>query len=164
MSPNDIILRSVLKMHRLRSDTGTREIQCDDLTNAPTELASRRMGGCMAGTIYEKYGGFGAISRVVMDFYDKLLDSDEIGPFFDNVDMKRLIDHQTKFVAHLLGGPADYSDERLEALHAHLNIGSSDFDEMKRLLDETLADHGFDDEDRATVGSAIEARRSKIVR
>lgn len=118
----------------------------------------------MAQTLYQKYGGFGAISRVVMDFYDRLLDSERVGDFFDDVDMKRLIDHQTKFIVYLLGGPADYTGERLEQLHGHLNIGGADFDEMKEILDGTLSDHGFDDADRGTVVDLIEGHRRLIVR
>ncbi|MEO0717587.1 MAG: group 1 truncated hemoglobin [Pseudomonadota bacterium] len=117
----------------------------------------------MSATLYEKYGGFGSISRVVMSFYDRLLDSDEVGPYFDDIDMKRLIDHQTKFVASLLGGPADFSDDRLEQAHRHLQIDGADFDAMKQILSDTLADFGFEDADREAVLGAIEARRSKIV-
>ena len=118
----------------------------------------------MSDTLFEKYGGFGSISRVVMAFYDKLLDSDEIGDFFDEIDMKRLIDHQTKFVSALMGGPASYTDERLEQLHAHLNISGSDFDEMKRLLDETLEEFSFEPSDKQAVLGEIEARRRLIVK
>ncbi|MEO0620742.1 MAG: group 1 truncated hemoglobin [Pseudomonadota bacterium] len=117
----------------------------------------------MAQTLYDKYGGFGKISRVVMDFYDRLLDSEEVGPFFDDVDLKRLIDHQTKFVAALLGGPVDYTDDRLAQAHRHLGIGPDHFDEMGRLLAETLDDHGFEQADRDAVLGEIEARRSMIV-
>jgi len=113
--------------------------------------------------LFDKYGGFSSISRVVMAFYDKMLDSDDIGEYFDDVDMKRLIDHQTKFIAALLGGPASYSDERLAQLHAHLDISGSDFDEMKRLLGETLDEHGFESDDRDAAMAAIEARRALIV-
>lgn len=117
----------------------------------------------MAESLYEKYGGFASISRVVMMFYDKLLDSEEVGPFFDDVDLKRLIDHQTKFVAHLLGGPVDYSDERLSQLHGHLDIEGRHFDEMKNLLGATLLEHGFSEEDCETVLKEIEGRRHHIV-
>ncbi len=117
----------------------------------------------MAQTLYDKYGGFGAISRVVMAFYDELLDSDVVGPFFDDVDMKRLMDHQTKFVASLLGGPADISDIRLEQAHRNLGIDGTHFEEMKRILDQTLADHGFEPDDRAAVMAEIESRRGQIV-
>lgn len=114
-------------------------------------------------TLYEKYGGFGTISRVVMDFYDRLLDSETVGDFFDDVDMKRLIDHQTKFIAYLLGGPADYTGERLEQLHGHLKIAGTDFDEMKSILQDTLTDHGIEDTDRDAVMEKIEGHRSMIV-
>ncbi len=36
----------------------------------------------MASSLFQKYGGFAAISRVVLTFYDKVLDSDQIGDFF----------------------------------------------------------------------------------
>ncbi len=114
-------------------------------------------------TLFDKYGGFSSISKVIMSFYDTLLDSDELGPFFDEVDMKRLIDHQIKFVASLLGGPADYTGERLQQLHAHLSIQDQHFDEMKRVLNTTLEQHGFTEDDRETVLVAFEERRRLIV-
>lgn len=117
----------------------------------------------MSETLYEKYGGFAAISRIVLDLYDRLLDSETVGDYFDNVDMKLLIDHQTKFIAYLLGGPADYTGERLGQLHGHLNINGSDFDEMKSILDRTLTDHGFEDADRNLVIENIESHRKVIV-
>ena len=114
-------------------------------------------------SLYEKYGGFGQINRVVMDFYDTLLDSDEVGPYFDNVDMKRLIDHQTKFVSSLLGGPADFKDDHLQRAHADLGVTDAHFDEMKTILGTTLAEHGFDTGDIEAVLAEIEARRALIV-
>lgn len=117
----------------------------------------------MAQTIFEKYGGFKTISKVVMTFYDLVLDSDQIGDYFDNVDMGRLVDHQTKFVASLLGGPASFSNERLQQVHQHLAISDTDFDEMARILGAAMAEHGMDDRDIQTVISSIEAKRSVIV-
>lgn len=117
----------------------------------------------MTETLYDKYGGFAIISRVVMDFYDRLMDSETVGDYFEDTDMKRLIDHQTKFIAYLLGGPADYTGDRLAQLHAHLRISGPDFDEMKSILDAALESHGFEDADRATVMGEIEARRGLIV-
>ncbi|MAZ04640.1 MAG: group 1 truncated hemoglobin [Sneathiella sp.] len=114
-------------------------------------------------TLFEKYGGFSAVSKIVLDFYDVLLDSDEIGPFFDDVDMPRLIDHQTKFIASLLGGPASYTDEQLKRLHERLNLKDSHFDEVLATLGDTLKRHGFSAGDLALVNAALEQRRSVIV-
>lgn len=117
----------------------------------------------MSQTLFEKYGGFATISRVVIDFYDRALDSDQIGDFFEDVDMKKLIDHQTKFIATLMGGPASYSNERLAAMHAKLGINNVDFDEMARILTETLTEHGVNAEDIDAVIQEVEARRESIV-
>ena len=77
----------------------------------------------MATTLYDKYGGFAQLNRFVIAFYDALLDSEEIGPYFDEVDLEQLIDHQTKFVSGLLGGPASFTDEHLRRAHARLVEG-----------------------------------------
>ena len=114
-------------------------------------------------TLFEKYGGFSQVSRVVMSFYDTLLDSDEIGPYFDNTDMARMVDHQTKFVASLLGGPASYTDAQLRQLHSHLSIHDTHFDELKVILSQTLSDFDFDPSDIETVLGEFENRRSLIV-
>ena len=98
-------------------------------------------------TLFEKYGGFSQVSRVVLAFYDRLLDSDDIGPFFDDIDMAKMVDHQTKFIASLLGGPASYTDKQLHQLHRHLDIHDHHFDELKVVLQSTLADHGVESGD-----------------
>lgn len=114
-------------------------------------------------SVYEKYGGFKTVSRVVMTFYDMVLDSDQIGDYFEDVDMTRQIDHQTKFIASLMGGPASISDERLRVVHAPLGLSHADFDEVRTLLSGAMAQHGVSDEDIRTVIDAVEARRHLVV-
>ena len=117
----------------------------------------------MSRSLYDKYGGFSAVSRIVMDFYEQALESDQIGGYFENVNMPRLMDHQTKFISALLGGPASFGDEHLRRVHANLGISHADFDEMRALLGETLAEHGFAADDVEAAMGAIEAKRSIIV-
>ncbi|MGV6846788.1 MAG: group I truncated hemoglobin [Marinibacterium sp.] len=117
----------------------------------------------MSASLFQKYGGFGKVSKIVMDFYDRALDSDQIGDHFADVDMARLIDHQTKFVSSLLGGPASFSDDRLAQVHRHLRLTHADMDEMAALLAQALADHGMNEADVATVVAAVETKRALIV-
>ncbi|KIC44249.1 MAG: group 1 truncated hemoglobin [Ruegeria sp.] len=117
----------------------------------------------MSQTIYEKYGGFKTISRIVMTFYEMALESDEIGFHFEDIDLPRLIDHQTKFVSSLVGGPAAFSDDRIEAVHRNLNISHAHFDEMAALFSEALEMHGMAVHDIEVALSAIESKRSIIV-
>lgn len=122
-----------------------------------------RMNHSRPMTLFEKYGGLRALRAVILDFYDRVLDSDLIGHHFENVDMARLVDHQTKFLAMLLDGPVEFAEERLARVHAHLRIGHDEFDEVVAILARTLTAAGFDDTDRDQVLRAVEARRRLIV-
>lgn len=117
----------------------------------------------MDQTLYEKYGGFSTVSRIVMTLYDKLLDDDDVGPFFDDVDMPRLIDHQTKFVSALMGGPAAFTDKHIAMAHRHLTILGPHFDRLKELVSETLTEFDLDPDDIDAVLDAFEARRNLLV-
>ena len=117
----------------------------------------------MASTIFERYGGFAKVNRIVSAFYDRVLDSAVASPYFANTDMRRQIDHQTKFMSMLMGGPASYTDEHLERVHARLGITNEAFDEVVLLLQETLEDFGLEDDDVRLVREAFHSRRRIIV-
>ena len=117
----------------------------------------------MAGTTFEKYGGFATVSRVVMTFYEHVLEDDEVGHYFDDIDMARLMDHQTKFVASLMGGPMAMSDDRLAAVHKHLMITDREFDVIAQLLGRAMQEHGMEGGDIADMTRQIEGKRGLIV-
>lgn len=112
----------------------------------------------MARSILDRYGGFPFLSRIVMAFYDRALDSDVLAPYFEDVDMRRLIDHQTKFIAFLMGGPASYTNEHLAQVHARLGIDRPAFDEMLATMRETLEDFEMDEAD---IGAIVHELRSR---
>jgi hemoglobin len=95
-----------------------------------------------AASIFEELGGFARVHLIVSDFYEKILDSERLSRFFQDVDVANLIDHQTKFIAAMMGGPASYTDEHIGRAHLRLGITSDDFDEMAVLFRETLEDTG----------------------
>jgi len=117
----------------------------------------------MALTIYERVGGFAAVRKVVSSFYEKALESDLIAHHFEQIEMPKLIDHQTRFVSFLMGGPASYTDEHIEHVHSRLGITLAEFDEMVELLIETLEDFELGSEDIAKIGQELRKRESVIV-
>jgi hemoglobin len=114
-------------------------------------------------SLFERSGGFGRVSRIVMDFYERVLDSEGLAPWFETVDMRALIEHQTKFVASLMGGPASYTDETLRRVHARLGVTRAAFDEMKALMAESLEDNGMAEDDVDAVLQEIERCAPLIV-
>ncbi len=103
----------------------------------------------MQQSLFDKYGGFAVVSRIVLALYDRLLDDDDVGPFFDDVDLPALVDHQTKFVSSLMGGPASFTDKHIAMAHRHLVVNDHQFDQLERLLSQTLADFDVAPEDIA---------------
>jgi hemoglobin len=77
--------------------------------------------------------------------------------------MARQIDHQTKFVAYLMGGPASFTDEHLARVHEHLRIDDESFDELVLIFRETLEDHDMDETDVGVVIGELTRRRRLVV-
>jgi len=113
--------------------------------------------------MFEQYGGFATVRRIVSSFYDRVLDSDVIAHHFEHVEMRRLIDHQAQFISSLLGGPASFSDDHLYRIHRRFGITTREFREMVSLLEETLEDFAFAQSDIDEVLTAVRRREGVIV-
>jgi hemoglobin len=117
----------------------------------------------MAQTVFERVGGFMVVRKIVSAFYDSVLDSPLVQHHFAEVSMPRLIDHQTQFISQLLGGPIRISDETLQHAHARLRITPEEFEEVVRILRNTLEAAGLDSEDIAFVMREVRRREPLIV-
>jgi hemoglobin len=114
-------------------------------------------------TLFEKYGGFSTISRVVSAFYDQVMDLPDLARYFEDTDMRRLVDHQTKFIASVMGGPASYSNEQLERVHSKMDISEKDYLAVIDVLRETLEDFEVDESDIAAICNDLIQRKHYIV-
>jgi hemoglobin len=115
-------------------------------------------------SLYDKYGGFVAISQIVHAFYDKVLASPTLDRYFADVDMTRMIDHQTKFLCKVLGGPDNYNGRALEAAHRRLDVTPAAFDEVATLLAESLGEAGVEQADVATILGVVGSVRGHVVK
>lgn len=117
----------------------------------------------MHRSLYDSIGGFGTISKIVLNFYGKVLESDDVASYFADVDMKQLIDHQTKFICSLLGGPASFSDDQIRHAHRTINVTDDAFDEIAALFVEALNEAKLKAADVDAIVKAFESKRSLIV-
>lgn len=113
-------------------------------------------------SLYQQFGFEGA-TRVVLSLYDRVMESDRLERYFRGVDMERLVEHQTMFLAFIMGGPASYSDEELKMVHRPLDIDAEAFDEMLNLLRVVLEDEGLPENDIETVVAEFAGRRPSII-
>ncbi len=117
----------------------------------------------MNRTLLERAGGYAGVAGMVMAFYDRVLASPRLAPYFAGVDMRRLMDHQAEFIASLLGGPVRFSRNDLAEVHAHLGIADDVFDEMTHHLEITLAESSLTLDEVDSVMADVRALRSDIV-
>ena len=117
----------------------------------------------MSQTIFERYGGFATVRKVVSTFYDYVLEDEVMAPYFTGVDMRHQIDHQSKFISAVMGGPASYSDDHLQRVHARLGIDREAFTVMARLLREAMEDHDMAPADVDAVMHQIAIREHLVV-
>ncbi len=113
----------------------------------------------MVQSVFERCGGFQNVRRVVSDFYDKVLDSEQLQGYFEDVDMARLVYRQTKFIAHIMGGPVSINDDNLRKVHFAPGISHSEFAEAALLLEETWEDHNFASSDVAEIMESLRTAR-----
>jgi len=113
--------------------------------------------------MFDKYGGFSVVSKIVLDLYERLLDDDDLGPFFDDVEFAKIVDHQTKFVSSVMGGPASYSDQQIQKLHSHLPITAEHFAKLAVMLAQVLNDHGVEEADAQEIIAGFASRRDLVV-
>lgn len=116
-----------------------------------------------AASVFEELGGFARVRLIVSDFYDKVLASERLNRFFRDIDVPRLIDHQTKFISAIMGGPASYSDEHIARAHGRLGISVEDYDEMAALFRETLEDFGLTPDQIERLDAHMQSMREHVV-
>lgn len=114
-------------------------------------------------SLYEKYGGFPTINQIVLDFYQRIGEEESLASYFDGVNMQKLVEHQTAFIAKVLEGPDQYTGRSLAIAHRRLNIKSEDFDLVGNLLKSTLEDAGVEAQDVEAVMNIVGSVKSEIV-
>ena len=117
----------------------------------------------MKENLFHKYGGTATVAAIVQEFYDEVLETPELSHFFQGVSMERLIEHQVKFLSHVLGGPANYQGRSLRAAHHGLKIDSASFERVASILCDVLRDAGMTSEDVQTVLTIVDSTRAEIV-
>ena len=115
-------------------------------------------------TLYDKYGGTPTMKILVREFYKQARVNPKVGHYFSHLDMEKLIDHQVQFLSVVLGKPArTYTGRELANAHHPLNISDAEFDEIGRLLVNTLKTGGVEIDDIKLIMGVVLEIRDEIV-
>ncbi len=92
----------------------------------------------MSNTIFDRFGGAGAVDAAVDLFYEKVLADKRINQYLTKTEMTRQRNHQKRFLTQAFGGPAHYSGRMMRAAHKYLNRKEADFNALADNLIATL--------------------------
>ena len=110
--------------------------------------------------MFDRLGGYNAISAVVDLFYKKMLADSSIAHYFSATDMVRQHKMQKAFLTKLSGGPDNYVGRDLYSSHKHLKITNKDFDTSKFYLEEAMKELNVDRELIREMSNLFESGRS----
>ncbi len=116
--------------------------------------------------MYERLGGYDAISAVANNLLPRLMADSALGRFWehrgaDGLEREKqlLID----FLCHHSGGPMYYTGRNMLLTHRGMGISESDWERFMGHVNETLAHFDLAEAERSDVIAFIESTRSDIV-
>ena len=117
-------------------------------------------------SLYDRLGGYDAISAVANNMLPRLMSDSQIGRFWENrgadgIDREKqlLID----FLSHVSGGPIYYTGRNMTTTHRGMKISGSDWTIFIGHLTDTLKYFDLPAAETDDVLSFIESTRSEIV-
>jgi len=117
-------------------------------------------------SLYERLGGYDAVSAVANNLLPRLIADDQLGRFWanrgaDGIEREKqlLID----FLSHNAGGPMYYTGRDMTLSHRGMQISQSDWERFIGHLEATLDHFELPDAERGDVLGFIESTKGEIV-
>lgn len=112
----------------------------------------------MAQTLFDKYGGVPVVTRIVRDFYKRVMRRPNLRRYFEEVRLERLVHHQIRFVSMAMGKPPlNLSDAGLHSAHASRGITKASFDLIVALFIDALVAEDIEPDDTEQILSVLRA-------
>lgn len=119
-----------------------------------------------ASTLYDRLGGYDAVTAVVNDLLPRLMQDEALGRFWahrgdDGLQREKqlLID----FLCNRSGGPMYYAGRDMALAHRGMRISPSDWDRFMEHVRQCLSSFELPEAERADVISFIESTKGEIV-
>jgi len=88
--------------------------------------------------LLDQVGGPEGLRRIVDEMYVRVLADKELSPFFEGVEMDKLVRMQTEFIASITSGDIEYTGADLTKVHAGRGITRQHFTRFVSHLTEAL--------------------------
>ena len=114
-------------------------------------------------TLFDKYGGAPTVTRIVRDFYKRVLRRPNLRRYFEGVDQENLIRHQVAFVSLAMGKmPSEYVGRNMRDAHFGLGITTASFEMVVELLCDAMASAGVEPQDITAIAATVNRFKNDV--
>ena len=117
-------------------------------------------------SLYERLGGYEAVSAVVNDFAEKLFTDQQVGPFFKGMGTdtrQSFVQKNINLVCNVTGGPCKIISRPARTVHEGLGITEAEFNIVFDHLVDTLDSFNVPDKEKQELLAIIGTLKSDIV-
>ncbi len=117
-------------------------------------------------SLYERLGGYDAISAVTDDFIGRLASDKSLSRFFTGHatdSLKKIKQHVVLQLCAATGGPCTYMGRDMKTSHAGLGISEADWNQAAALLVQTLDKFKVPAQEKSEVLAAVSTLKKDIV-
>jgi hemoglobin len=137
----------------------------------PTHWGSSRSSGegidMSAGgpeaSLFDRIGGVAGVTRMISQFYARVLADPDLGPYFDGVAVHKLRHMQFEFFSAALGGPVPYTGRTVIHAHQGRHIAREHFQAFVDHLFETLKAYDLSDDERYAIIARINTYADDVI-
>jgi hemoglobin len=133
---------------------------------SPAFFATPQLMAQTQPTLYQRLGGYDALTAVTDDFITHLATDPQLGRFFTGLstDSKiRVRQHVVDFLCVATGGPCKYTGRDMKTAHTGLNISEADWNTSVKYLVATLDKFKVPEKEKTEVLNAIGGLKGDIV-
>jgi len=114
-------------------------------------------------SLFNRIGGASGITRLIGEFYKRVLEDQTLRPYFEGVEIAKLQHMQREFFSAALGGPTAYSGRTMQHAHHDLRIPREHFQAFVQCLFETLSQHAPSEDERYAIISRINTYADDVI-
>ncbi len=118
----------------------------------------------MAVSLFDKYGGVPAVTRIVRDFHERLMRRPNLRRYFEGMAVDSVIQHHIAYVSYAMGKPnQDFTMKTMHDQHMHAGVTKASYNQLTELFLAVLEDEGVTPEDMDTIEETLKSVRGEIV-
>ncbi len=118
----------------------------------------------MTVSLFDKYGGVPAITRIVRDFHERLMRRPNLRRYFEQMEVDRVIQHHIAYVSYAMGQPnQDYPPNKMHDQHMQAGVTKASYNQIMEIFFAALEEEGVTPEDIEFVEQTLKEVRGEIV-